>query len=360
MAIDSAQNIENIIKQIAGDDGEYANSLMEETSNLLGYENFQAKQSKYKDIVNIPDLQSGPGAMDFTPNLHGDLTPAGIKQEVGSNLDMRLDEMMFQKGEAKTSEADLNNIASAWYSNLLKGIDSDDEFSNVFENIVKNPIDTNGAFRTVDQMKEELARYIKQEGFHSENEATDLANEIVDKHISPDIQDNFQELYYRSIGLNKTEIENEMLFDRVIKGEVSETELELKRRLNPAIGTRLDSYKENPQLRTEFMKIQADDENAISFTKLKEQFPSVNKEMAKPYYRKSLITDIVDQENKGKLPKIISENGEIIPENSYFEDFNVKDFVQSVNRMYGDVFTSNEITSILYDHYLDVAGAYIK
>lgn len=353
--------IEEALSKVDGDE-QYKNTLKKTIRDYLGYSNY-VNQMNQMPGLDEPGMKKVMGGGVEQSYLRGNIKPGGVRSLVGSGIGLRNQEMGYLKQMAKSANSGNKKksaeAAKNEYDLMVNSISDSDDFGAVLKTMVQNPINQDGTFKTPDQMKQELAQYIQAEGFHTQDEADKLADQMVNQTISPEQQQNFQTMYYESLGYTENEAENLVKYDRYARGDMSESESQLYETTDPGFAERAEMVKNNPGIQNELNKIQSNDANALTFRELKEKYPNVSVDLVKPVYERAALDDIQQMAQEKGLSAITTdeEGGQVVqPLNSFLEAQTTQDLKKTLSIVYQGALTPNEIDYLLYQYYLQETG----
>ena len=352
----SEETLNNAIAKYAGDDQQHADALKKHVSNFIGYTN-QMAQMPGIDEPGIKKVMGGGVEQSF---LHGNITPGGVRQLVGSGIGLRNQEIGYQKQLARGAKSKASSASARGEAyKQLAGFEATDPLDEAIKDYMNNPRNEDGTFKTLDQLKKELEGVPIGEGDIAQWKIEDVEARLAQR-VPEAMKESFQEDYYKSLGYSNVEAENLVKYDRYATGQMSESEAELYKMTDPTFAARAEAVKEMPGLQSEFDKLQSNDAEALTYKELEQKYPNITPEIAKPAYERAALDDIsgITQE-KGISPVTTDEEtGEqtIQSLESYLESDSVNDIKKNLSIIYQGILTPAEIDYLLYQNYLQQTG----
>lgn len=352
--------LDEAIQKYGGEDEKYKNILKKTVRDYLGYSNY-VKQMNNIAPATSPDFlkQMGRGVeskFEGTPGGNAAASTAGMNlrnQEMGYLQKLAKGSNVTGKSSASSQEA-----AKSQLDNILASFEGNENYPDALtKNWIQNPRNDDGTFKTPEEFKQTLTQHLQsgEYGAMTPEEATKLAEETVNKYLSADLQENLQNIYYQSLGFTKSEIDNLLLTDRVLKGQISESELELQKQINPTLMARTEELLANKGLQNELIKIQSNDSDALPYNELKEKYPNISAETVKPIYERAAMDDVFTvAEEAGLSPISVSEKDgspTIQTFNSFIESETAKLLVEELKNTYAGILVAADIQSYLYKYY---------
>ena len=351
-----ANTIDQKIAEIAGDDEEYKSTLKTHLANALGYSNYM-KKIEGMPSASSPEYLTKMGK-GVEPKFAG--TPGGNASSANAGINLVEQERGYNESLARKAKSGSGTAkgkseqAKYEMESLINGIGNGDTISATFQEMVKNPINQDGTFKTPEQMKAGLAELYVTEGYRNQEEAMKAAEEMVNKYIGD--QDEFQMRYYLSLGATEAEAESLIKSNRYNSGEMSESEAKLQMMIDPTFAKSADTFKSNPQAQQELVKISTGNSEIGSYSEFANKFPEVPPEAVKPYFEKSAQDDIFTMAEQAGVSPVTEDpdTGEKIAVSfsEFVADDRAKDLINTLSKgVYNGVLTSAELESILFQYY---------
>ena len=348
------EQINQAIAKVAGGDPAYADQLKKHVANFIGYSNMVAQMPSADSKAAIPKMGGGVAE----GYLREKMTPSGVNSAVGSGIDLLNKETNYLQQLAKKSKA---SGANGDVYNRLSSFKAEDALDKRIQSYMTNPRNSDGTYKTLDQLKQELEGAPLGEGSLSQWKPEDVAGRIAQR-IPEALQEDLQASYYESLGYTANEAENLIKYDRYAKGEMSQAEEELYRVTDPGFATKADTLKQNPGLQTDLDKLQANSSDALTFKELKDKYPSIQKESVQPYYERAALDDINQLAQEKGLSAVTQdpETGETVvqPLDVFLEAEATQDIKQLMTLVYQGVLTAAEVDYLLYQVYLQDTAAF--
>jgi hypothetical protein len=349
--------LDEIISKVGGDNEQQTVALKKVVRDYLGYSNYVNKMNKMPG-VDDPGMKKVMGGGVEESYLHGNITPGGVRQLTGAGMNLRNQEMSdlqrLAKGAESVSKKSSKEAEKSVYSDTMNKIETGEYPDAATKDYLNNPMNEDGTFKSLDQFKQSLTEQLKsgEYGAMTEEEATKLAQDTLDKNISQDVQENLQKYYYLNLGYTETEADNVVKYDRYARGDMSDSEAELYKVTDPTFAAKAEVLKNNPGIQSELDKIKTNEGSALTFKELQSKYPNITAEEVKPYYETAALEDIsaILQE---KHIQVIDESGQEIPLESVLDAPEVKSMKEALSVIYQGALSSAELDYQIYQYYIN-------
>ena len=363
--------IDAAIQKFGGDDDKYKADLKKNIRDYLGYSNYVGRLNKVTGTDPAVDMKG------IDENLRGDLTPGAIQQAVGNTIDMRQSEISHLENLAGGVDVAGQRIAPtkaeaekkkkeeqvAWLEKPKDWVDS--EMADWLKNHTGRE-----DYENVEQLRARLKQQLVGEG---SDITPGLTEEEIDKRIDAQIPKEVQDLQmlkYEGMGYSEAEAKDLVNYERYGEGQMGYGEQKIYEMKNQTFAANARYFQQNKELAKDIVvrKDEATGQPVIdmTLTKLQEKYQDIPEEnlrqMVEPSYRVVMLDDVkqflgeneeLQQAAKEGVPfpRILNANFmEEDDEGNEVKRYPVKEFVESLQYEYGDIYSSQEIEQIVYNY----------
>lgn len=363
--------IDAAIQKYGGEDDKYKADLKKNIRDYLGYSNYVGRLNQVTGTDPAVDTKY------INENLRGDLTPGAIQQAVGNTIDMRQSEISHLENLAggvdvagqriapskAEAEKKKKEEALAWLEKPKDWVDT--EMGNWLKNHTGRE-----DYENVDQLRARLKQQLVGEGSDITSGLTEAEiDKRIDAQIPKDVQ-GLQMLKYEGMGYSEAEAKDLMNYERYGEGSMGYGEQKIYEMKNPTFAANARYFQQNKELSKDIV-VRKDEQTGqpvldMTLTKLQSKYQDIPEEnlrqMVEPSYRIVMLDDVNQFLAENEELKQAAQEGLPFPrilnasfteedeEGNDIKRYPVKEFVESLEYEYGDVYTAQEIEQIVYNY----------